>query len=263
MATRFKSRNATPPTGCYEYDGGLFDGTVDGRVMQLTWVEEDGRGPAVLVLADGVASNGTNVLTVRGVLTNATDYSYFVVDGFTAAYNRRLAPGAGTVHFQPAGAAGVSAAAFTAPLAMALDEAGMPAWLADENGELPGRGWTAAAGERFALVESAELPMLVPEAAAADAWFLAETNRIDYLVLASRALAPAAQELADYRAGQGLRTGVATFEDACDLFTGGLRTPEAVPALLAYTQTKWAEAPWLVVLAGVVGLLAKKAGGEL
>lgn len=223
---------------------------VNGTAVGTLEFDDQLTAVAQLEIPEGLAVNGANTLTVRGALDSAAGYSYFVVDGFTAAYNRRLTPGAGTVHFQAAGADGVSAAAFTAPLAVALDEAGTPAWLADENGELPGKGWTAAAGEQFALAESAELPMLVPEAAAADAWFLAETNRIDYLVIASRGLAPAAQELADYRAGQGLRTGVATFEDACDLFTGGLRTPEAVPALLAYAQTKWAEAPWLVVLAG-------------
>ena len=53
-------QQGTALTGCYEYDGGLFDGTVDGRVMQLTWVEEDGRGPAVLVFAaDGRSFRGT------------------------------------------------------------------------------------------------------------------------------------------------------------------------------------------------------------
>lgn len=83
-----------------------------------------------------------------------------------------------------------------------------------------------------------------------DPWFLEEPNRIACLVLASRALESAAQELADDRAGQGLRLGLATFEDVCDWLTGDLRPPETIPELLAYAQTLWAEAPWLVMLAG-------------
>ena len=223
---------------------------VNGVAVGALEFDDQQAATAVLEIPEGVAADGANTLTVRGALQQTSDYSYFAVDGFTASYNRRLAPGAGTIHFRAGEAAGVSAAAFTEPLAVALDNSGVPAWIADENGELPAKAWAAAGNERFAVVEAAELPMLAPEAATADAWFLAATNQIDYLVVASRALASAAQELADYRAGQGLRTGVAVFEDACDLLTGGLRTPEAVPALLTYAQTKWAAAPWLVVLAG-------------
>jgi OOP family OmpA-OmpF porin len=39
--------------GCYEHDGGLLSGSVDGRVLRLTWQEEGGpddAGPAVMVL---------------------------------------------------------------------------------------------------------------------------------------------------------------------------------------------------------------------
>jgi len=47
-------------TGCYEYNEGLFDGTVDGRVTKLTWKEDAGKGgPAVFVFApDGRSFRG-------------------------------------------------------------------------------------------------------------------------------------------------------------------------------------------------------------
>ncbi len=47
-------------TGCYEYSDGVFDGTVEGRVAKLTWVEHgDSRGPAVFVFApDGRSFKG-------------------------------------------------------------------------------------------------------------------------------------------------------------------------------------------------------------
>ena len=201
--------------------------------------------PAALV------SNGVNVLSVTGVLQPGRSHSYFAVDHIDAAFARALVPLAGTAHFAGGGAAAVSAAAFAAPLALALDGAGQPTWIADENGELPGQAWAVPSGdERFAVIEAAAVPLLAPEAVDADPWFRAATNRIDYLVLTSRALEAAAQELADYRAGQGLRVGVATFEDVCDGLAGGLRTPEAIPELLAHAVSTWAEAPWLVVLAG-------------
>lgn len=45
--------------GCYEFKEGLFDGTVEGRVMKLVWTESNGRGPAVFVFApDGKSFRG-------------------------------------------------------------------------------------------------------------------------------------------------------------------------------------------------------------
>jgi outer membrane protein OmpA-like peptidoglycan-associated protein len=49
-------------TGCYEWDDGLLDGTIEGRVMKLTWQENGGpddRGPVVMVFApDGKSFRG-------------------------------------------------------------------------------------------------------------------------------------------------------------------------------------------------------------
>ncbi len=42
--------------GCYEFDQGILSGSVDGRVMRITWQEAGGpddSGPAVMVFADG------------------------------------------------------------------------------------------------------------------------------------------------------------------------------------------------------------------
>lgn len=202
--------------------------------------------PAAAVL------DGENVLAVQGLLQPGYTHSYFVVDGVAASFQRKLVPLGGTAHFRAGGAAAVSAAVFADPLAVALAEDGRPTWIANAVGALPDKAWAVVASseERFAVAEADTLPLLAPEAVAAAPWFIEETNRIDYLVLTSRALADAAQALADYRAGQGLRVGVATFEDVCDWFAGGLRTPEAIPELLAYAAATWTEAPWLVVLAG-------------
>ncbi len=232
------------PDHCAEY-------YLNGTLVGTNAFDDQLAATATLAIPLGVASNGANVLTIRGALTNASQYSYFVVDGFTAEYDRQMVPGAGTAFVRAGGAAAVSAAAFADPLALALDEDGNPTWIADENGGLPSKAWaTASTNERFVVVEADAVPLLVPVPAAADAWFMAETNRIDYLVLTSRALAPAAQGLADYRAGQGLRVGLATFEDVCDLLAGGLRTPEAIPALMRYAAARWPESPRMLVLAG-------------
>lgn len=205
-----------------------------------------------LTIPASAVINGENTLTVEGVLQPGYTESFFVVDWVEAAFDRQVAPRAAAAFFRAGGADAVSAAAFTEPLALALDDDGWATWIADEHGTSPpAKSWAVATdNERFAVIEADAVPLLTPESAAAEAWFLTRTNRIDYLVIASRALAPAAQELADYRASQGLRAGVAVFEEVCDLMTGGERTPEAIPELLAYAQGTWARPPHMVVLAG-------------
>jgi uncharacterized repeat protein (TIGR01451 family) len=206
---------------------------------------------AELAVPASLVSNGINVLAIEGILQAGRTESFFVVDWIDATFARDLAPGTVSAAFGANGAAAVSAHAFAEPLAVAVDAAGQATWVADENGGLPAKAWAVAnPNERFAVVEAAALPLLAPAPAAADAWFLSAENQIDYLVIASRELAPAAQELVEYRAGQGLRAGLAIFEDACDLMTGGLRTPEAIPALLKYAAATWAVSPRMVVLAG-------------
>ena len=224
-----------------------FNGTAVGAVE---WDGQDVVTATVAVPA-ALVKNGANTLVVKGALMAGRSHSQFAVDWIEASFARTLAPRAGTQHFRADAASSLSAAAYAAPLALALDGSGGVTWMADGAGELPTKAWAVEEGdEQYALIEAEAVPMLTPAATAAGAWFLAETNRIDYLVVVSRELEPAVQELAAYRAGQGLRVGVAVFEEVCDLLADGTRTPQAVPALLARARATWAESPWLVLLAG-------------
>ena len=194
--------------------------------------------------------SGENTLAVKGILLPGRAASFFVVDWLSASFDRAIGPASATA-FYNAGAEAISAAAYTAPVALALDTAGTPTWLADAAGALPARAFAAAAADAsYALAEAAGIPALAPTAVNAQPWFLAADHRVDYLIITSRHLEEAAQPLADYRASQGLRVGIATFEDLCDWFAAGVRTPEAIPAFLRHAVATWAEAPWLVVFVG-------------
>jgi Peptidase family C25/SdrD B-like domain len=223
------------------------NGTVQGSVTFDGQEEVE----AVLTIPEADVLSGINTLTVKGVLQRGVAFSYFVVDRMDVTFERELVPEAPFALFQGGWAGEVIAEPFTEPLAVVLPPDSPPLWIADENGELPSRSWGIGTPEEwFAVIEAESLPMLVPEPVADDVWFLSETNQIDYLVVTSRELATAAQELADYRSSQGLRVGVVLFEDVCDWFMDGLRTPEAITELLYYAETVWAEAPWMMVLAG-------------
>lgn len=76
-------------------------------------------------------------------------------------------------------------------------------------------------------------------------------NGADYIVITPDEFLPAANELAAYRAGQGLRVKVVTLPDIHDQFAFGYPHPEAVQAFLAYAFTNWQPpAPLYVVLLG-------------
>ena len=55
-------QQGTALVGCYEFDGGLLEGAIEGRLMKITWRENGGendRGPAVMVFApDGKSFRG-------------------------------------------------------------------------------------------------------------------------------------------------------------------------------------------------------------
>ncbi|HXO26337.1 MAG TPA: C25 family cysteine peptidase, partial [Thermoanaerobaculia bacterium] len=72
----------------------------------------------------------------------------------------------------------------------------------------------------------------------------------DVLIIAPQALLPAAQELASYRASQGLKTMVLDVQNIYDEMTGGLQNPHAIHDFLAYAHSYWNPAPRYVVLAG-------------
>jgi outer membrane protein OmpA-like peptidoglycan-associated protein len=43
-------QQGTSVTGCYEHEGGILDGGIEGRIMKFTWREEgDQKGPAIMV----------------------------------------------------------------------------------------------------------------------------------------------------------------------------------------------------------------------
>ncbi len=52
-------QQGTGLTGCYEFKEGLLNGAIEGRVMKLTWQQNNGNGPAVMVFSkDGKTFKG-------------------------------------------------------------------------------------------------------------------------------------------------------------------------------------------------------------
>lgn len=76
-------------------------------------------------------------------------------------------------------------------------------------------------------------------------------NAADHIVISHGDFITQAQALADFRAGQGLRTAVVDVQDVYDEFNGGVFSPEAIKSFLAYAYASWAApAPRYVLLLG-------------
>ncbi len=76
-------------------------------------------------------------------------------------------------------------------------------------------------------------------------------NGADYIVITTQGLRDAAQVLADYRAGQGLRVELALVEDIYDEFNYGMLNPLAIKAFIEYAYVNWeSPAPLYVLLFG-------------
>ncbi|MEM9557748.1 MAG: C25 family cysteine peptidase [Acidobacteriota bacterium] len=75
-------------------------------------------------------------------------------------------------------------------------------------------------------------------------------HAVDYLIVTTAALRPAAERLAAHRAAQGLDVLVADVQDIYDEVAGGVTDPRALREFLRQIRSLWQRAPRFVVLAG-------------
>ena len=110
--------------------------------------------------------------------------------------------------------------------------------------------FNAGAGRRY-LVATEEGALRPDGLVATTAPTLKGAGRgADYLIITTAELSAAAQRLAAYRAGQGLKTAVVDTSEIYDQFNNGLSSPKAIQDFLKYALTKWKPVPQYVVLAG-------------
>lgn len=190
-----------------------------------------------------------NELRVRGVLFPGQSFSYPLLDGYSVAYRRYYAPAADLTRAGRDGNSRLGAGRFSDAVVLDITDPYRPVAVADPVAGIPaGHSWAAEPDSVWAFRERAAIPTLMPVGGGRDSGLRAATNRVDYLVIAPREFESAAQDLANYRVGQGLRVRLAFVEDVYDQFAGGLKTPDAIREFLRYAQQHWAEPPWMVVL---------------
>lgn len=107
------------------------------------------------------------------------------------------------------------------------------------------------AGARYYLTTAGNLKSPKSVSASTPADLLDAGNGADYIFITHHDFITPTQDLADYRAAQGLRTKVVDVADVYDLFGGGIFNPEAIKNFLRYAYHHWqAPAPRYVMLVG-------------
>ncbi len=188
---------------------------------------------------------------VRIVARTTSPATLFVMRYFEVTYERYYSPDQDGLQADAGGHARLGADRFDDAVVFEVTDRHLPRRVADAAGVIaPDTSWTASPASRWVLRERADIVPAAVQPGRFGSWMRADGNAVDYLVISSRELAIPAQSLADHRQALGLRTAVAFFEDICDEFASGVRTPEAIRELLRHAHDHWDAAPWMVVLAG-------------
>ena len=219
-------------------------------VGEASW---DGKRPYTLQapIPPGLLREGENRLELENLADTAAAYSMVYLDRFALDYPGTLAAEAGRFAAR-SGSDGTAVLAGLGAGSSVLDtsEADSPRWL---GGALAGPGGLAVrveAGRRYLAVSPQAL--LRPEIR----WPLASDlrsarNQADYLLLAPRALLPAATALLELRQSQGLRARSVALEEIFEVFGWGERSPQAIQDFVGYAYQQWAApAPRYVLLLG-------------
>jgi hypothetical protein len=196
-----------------------------------------------IAFSSTLLSAGANTLSVSGLLDTGAPYSTFYVESFDLEYHRYYQAVNNTLQCRGDGNPVITVGGFTELDVLALDVSRprLPKLLAGVVPDVSGRVTfiPRAADNDYMLcgLNAAQRPLAVTGDRPATIKGLG--NSAEYLVIAPEELEETAQELADYRKGQGLKSLVVSVEDIYEAFNHGIPSPLAIRDFLAYAYNKW------------------------
>ena len=212
-----------------------------------------------LTVPAGLLRETGNQLQIDALLDPGVPYSVFYVNSFDVGYRRLYRAAGDALSFRPDGGAPVSIGGFSSADVTLLDVSdplhprllGGASMARDASGFRVGFN-PAGAGTSFLAAGPGGLktPSLRPWL---DGHLRSTWNGADYLVVTTSDLEAQAVRLAEYRRGQGLRSGVVNVEAVMNEFRHGRYDPKAIGEFLAAARS-WSSAPRYVLLAGAGSL---------
>ncbi|MFO0677919.1 MAG: C25 family cysteine peptidase [Polyangiaceae bacterium] len=227
-------------------------------VGETTWsgLEED---VAKFDVPGGTLREGANRVDLHAFRDPGVAQSIVYVDAFDLAYEKTASVADGDLRFGRDGRASADATILGLPSPdLVMLDVGDPSRPKRLEGAALGQDMDGSffASFRDAVARDVHVTTLerarTPESArpwtGRDAL---SVGSVDYVVVTSESLAPAAERLAAYRRTQdGLRTRVVTVDQIEDAFGTGIASPWSVRTFLASLGANGARAPKFVVLAG-------------
>ncbi len=201
----------------------------------------------------GLLRDGANAVTVGGMLDTGAPYSTFYVESFDLSYPRYYQAAANSIICRADGNSVITVSGLTELQTAVLDVSTprRPLLLTGVAPDVAGRvTFVPQSSDREYLVSglnAAQRPVSVVGDRPSP--LKGRAKAAEYIVIAPEEFADAAQELADYRRGKGLKTLVVTLEDIYDAFSYGVTDPYAIRAFLAYASKNWGKVKY-AVLAG-------------
>ncbi|MEL7060841.1 MAG: SdrD B-like domain-containing protein, partial [Acidobacteriota bacterium] len=235
-------------------DEHLVDVSIDGESVGLTTFDDLDDHVARFTLPRGALDDGVLEVAVSGLLQDGVTQSFFYVDSFDVDYRRAHRAVDGSLIASIDGPA-VRATGFTeAPTVLDITDPLAPR-------ELTGFGALGRVGDvsvaferprnadRFVAADGAGTHRPALEIDLASDWASPQQGG-DYVIVAGRGLADAAQDLADYRASTGYTPVVVRIDDVMDELRGGDFDPTAIRDLLQLAARQWSIRPTHLVLVG-------------
>lgn len=200
---------------------------------------------------------GTNWLRLSALLPAGTTSSEWYLNNFSLGHSRPLVATRGLLDFCAGALPVVTVGGFSnsAIAVLEVTDPSQPRLVTGLNIEPAGGLFRASfvpatPDACYVAFDATALPPAPGLKLAQLANLAHRTNRADYLIITTDALAPTAQELATYRQGQGLVSKIVTVNSVLDEFAWGLSTPQALKGFLTNAWATWALRPRYVLLAG-------------
>ena len=226
-----------------------------GLIGDSLW---EGRSPheAVISFDQGLLLDGENTIEIVGLPTGAY-FSAIAIDSFDLTYQRTYQAVDNTLLAAGDGNETITIGGFTDPDIRVFNVTNprRPKLVTATTIDVVDGGYRVSLNP---VAPEAKYLAITGDSAGTPASITADVssklkrrqNRADYLVITPAVLKDAAQSLADYRQGQGLKAMVVDLEDIMDEFNYGIYSPEAIRDFLSFAFHRWRKPPRYVVLAG-------------
>jgi uncharacterized membrane protein len=229
--------------------------------VQDVWWDGYGRQAFTATVPIAQVVEGKNNLNVTIYNINGVVQS-FAFDWYEVAYPRRFVPVNDILSFSGSqqGKQAFRAGGFSGSNVWSLDlTSPLTPTLITNAAVVPSGSGTytvtleaaSGLGHQFTMVAQSALKSPKAISAYTPPDLYASTNGADYIIIADPLYNTPAQQLATYRASQGLRSMVVSLNDVFNLFGDGIYNPLAIKNFLRYAYAHWqSPAPRYVVLVG-------------